>query len=149
MVKYWIIVAKRPDGDLETIREVINSGIWDFVSSKDSETPITPSYARMLCKNDKVVFYISDKDQEGNPLCSFKAFIALATLNSEFEDEGEVNGEWKERFVRLRNINQLEPLRVNGACKIYEICGGPKTIVPLLKENYDKIVKRKLKIKVA
>lgn len=146
MVNYWIIVAKRPGGDLETMREVIDSEIWDFVSSKDSETPITPSYARELRRNDKVLFYISDKDQKGNPLYRYKAFIAHATLDSKFEDElDEIK-----KFVRLRNINHFRPpVKVVGACKIYKICGGPKTIVPLRKENYDKIVRLSTTKKVA
>lgn len=139
MVNYWIIVAKRPGGDLETIRGVIDDEVWDFVSSEDSTTPITPSYARELCENDKVLFYISDKDQEGNPLYNYKAFIAYATLASNFQDEDELNK--IEKFVWLRDVNHFRPpIKVIGACKIFKICGGPKTIVPLTKEKYDEIL---------
>lgn len=142
MVNHWIIVAKRPDGYLKTIRRVIDSRVWDFVSSRDSSTPITPSYAHELCENDKVLFYISDKDQEGTLLFSYKAFIAHAILASMFEYEGKINGERKEKFVRLRDINHFNPpIKINGVCKNFKICGGPKTIVPIMMEKYDKVLK--------
>ncbi len=36
MVNNWIFIAKRPGGDLRTIRGVIEGGIWDFVRLRDA-----------------------------------------------------------------------------------------------------------------
>lgn len=136
MVNNWIFIAKRPGGDLRTIRGVIEGGIWDFVSSKDSSIPVTPSYALRLRRNDNVLFYISDRDQNGYPIHRHKAFIAQATLNSDFEPEGFEHENEEDRtitnnFVRLRGVRFFDPDIEVQRPRDFGIGFGPAMIVPI------------------
>ncbi|MGB8216986.1 MAG: hypothetical protein WCE94_06760 [Candidatus Methanoperedens sp.] len=138
MVNYWIFVAKRPDGDYESIKEVIEGKEWDFVGSKKPFIRRTPPHALRLCKNDRVLFYLSDKDQSGkilNPLYPYKSFIAYAILDSAFD---------KERLlVKLRDKPEIfkKPVRYNNYC-YFGLCNGPTTIALLNEFKFNEVLRR-------
>ena len=140
----WILIAKRPDGDLETIKKVIQKNQWDFVSSKDTNRSVTPSYALELKKGDNVLFYLSTKDQNGNVLSPYPypIFFAHAILDSKFKI-GVYEWGSEKKYIRLKNIRFFEPIEVKEPRNNYKIGYGPAMIVPIYKKKqYENICKQ-------
>lgn len=135
MRKYWIIIARRNGQPLELACNQIDTEIWDFVGSNSDESR-TPSNALKLQKDDKVLFYISKEDRDGNPLSGYQypIFFACATLASGFIKDG--------KFVSLKDVKHFKPpIPVIKPKDNYEIgARGPTMLVEIKDYQYEKVV---------
>jgi hypothetical protein len=143
MTNYWIIIARRYKQTLEMASGYIaKEKIWDFVSSNDDESR-TPSNALKLQENDKVLFYLSEKDRDGNRLSGYPypIFFACATLGSGFIDYDNDSG--NKKFIKLNDIKLfLKPIEVKNPKKKYGIgATGPIMLALIDKERYESACK--------
>ena len=133
MHNHWIFIAKEPDFDLEKAsKKILEEKMWDFVSST------TPSYARQLEKGHEVLFYLSEKDQNGKRLSQYHypVFFACAILDSELDDI--------ENSVKLKNMMLIEPpVKVIKPRDNFGIGRGPAIIVPIEKVQFDNVCKNR------
>lgn len=147
LVRYWIIIARRPGQTLEIARRFIKDNeIWDFVSSRNNKS-ITPRHAEDLRAGHKVLFYLSKKDQNGYWLgrnshgviqYPYPIFFARATLRTIFNHDSEY-----ENFVRLNDVILFpKPIEVIDPKKKYAIgATGPIMLVPIDKDRYESACK--------
>lgn len=87
MVNYWIFIARREGGDLPEMRNVIKSGVWDFVSRELK--PKNPQYYKEFSIGDKVLFYLAVTYPDGRKIDGGRSIIGKAKLGSPFLEYGK------------------------------------------------------------
>ncbi len=143
MTKYWIIIAKRYRQTLEIARGYIEEEkIWDFVSSNNDESR-TPSNALKLQEDDKVLFYLAEKDRDGYSLgrnshgiilYPYPIFFARATLASGFDKD--------KKLISLKDVKPFKhPIKVDKPKDDYEIGARGPTMLVEIKDyhKYEKV----------
>lgn len=144
MTNYWIIIARRKNQKLKDASDyIVDENIWDFVSSNNDESR-TPSNALKLQEDDKVLFYLSEKDRDGKSLSGYgyPIFFARATLASEFIPSDEsVN----KKYVKLKDVNLFNiPIEVIKPKENWEIGARGPTMLVEIKDyhKYESICKK-------
>lgn len=133
MVNYWIFIAKRKDGTLEETRDVINNGVWNFISKKSEK--INPENYTQFRTGDYVLFYLAAKFPDGSLIEGGRSIIGKARLGSPFIFKGEYFGEDipMECFVFLFEPDVI--FRRNIEPKEYGIGAKGRMVVEISKKN--------------
>lgn len=147
MVKYWIFIARRQEGNLQEMKGVIkNNKVWDFVSGKrdpitNNFKPRIPEYHEELNTGDYVLFYLATKFPDGTPIDGGRSIIGKARLGSPFVFRGEYFGEKDpvKCFVFLFEPYIFKFRREIEKPRDYGIGTKGRTVVPIDKNIYDSL----------
>lgn len=142
MVNHWIFIARRKEGTLREMQNVIKDEVWDFISRDGN--PKKPQFYKELNIGDFVLIYLAVTYPNGKKIKGGRSIIGKARLGSPYLIYGEyiINNENEETnefvFLTCPDIKfnkRIEPKKY----RIGQQAG--QMVVKISKNEYDDILR--------